>query len=167
MTTLTGPYQVLAVAAVLSMGCLVVRQPRASALLVGAPLLGLLVNEHLLQPAFGRPAATGVGDAYPSGHATAAFALTWTVLALLPPSGAIGCLIPRLVRICAAAAVVLLPVYVTAALLLLRHHYVTDVLGGAAVAGCAVAVLLLLADSSAPTEPGGKPPPARESPGLA
>lgn len=141
LTELAGPTEVLVMAVGLAAGCLALRLPGAAAVCVAGPVAALVVTEHL-QSTLARPAVEGAGNAFPSGHATAAFSLTTVVVVLLLPGGA---LVRRLPLWCSGMlwmVAVGLPAYVAGALLLLRHHYVTDVLGGA---GVAVAVVLLLA----------------------
>lgn len=147
MTAVAGPVQVLVAAAVLAVACLFLRLLCAAVALTAAPLVALLLTEYVLQPALGRPPVTGAGDAFPSGHATAACGLSWVLLALLVPDTTVRRALPGPVRPVLVLAAVLLPLYVAAALLLLRHHYVTDVLGGAAVASSAVALTLRVVDA--------------------
>jgi membrane-associated phospholipid phosphatase len=121
--------------------CLATRRWTGAVLAAVAEPLSIVLTEYVLKPLDGR--TLGGGLAFPSGHATAMFALAVTVAVLLadpprrrwPPAARV---LAVLVALMAAAAVAL-------AMVALNAHYVTDAIGGAAVGtGVTLACALIL-----------------------
>jgi membrane-associated phospholipid phosphatase len=133
-------------AAVLTAGiaiaCVLAGRLNGAVLVLLAAPVSVGLDERLFKPLFGR---TYLGNlAYPSGHATAMFAVAATVAVLLgfapQPVKARG---PRLAVL---AATWLLGCIVAAAVIGLRWHYFTDTVAGAAVGLGTVCGLALILD---------------------
>jgi len=131
-----------AVSAVIVAACLLAGRLNGAVLAAVAVLAAEGLNEGVLKPLVHR---TYLGNlVYPSGHATAVFALAATVTVLLlvaPEPGKAGRL-----RILVPAAAGLVGVVVAVALIGLRWHYFTDTVAGAAVGTGTVCGLALLLD---------------------
>lgn len=127
--------------AAIAAACLLAGRLNGALLVVVAVPVSVGLDEGLFKPLFGR---TYLGSlAYPSGHATAMFAVASAVAVLLLASQQ-----PReanRLRIALLAAMCLLGCTVSAAVIGLRWHYLTDTMAGAAVGlgtVCGVALLL-------------------------
>jgi len=148
-TELVGPLRVLAAGVTFSVLCLVTGHRRAGILVAVVPPAALLFTELVLKPFVDRPPVAGQGDAYPSGHATAVFALGFAVSLVLRRRGALGRSLGSAIRMSGLGAAFLVPVYLSFALVVFRHHYVTDVIGGMAVAMAATLMVALATDQLA------------------
>jgi membrane-associated phospholipid phosphatase len=111
-------------------------------------LLGLLavplsvgLVERVLKPAFGR--TYGGNLTYPSGHATALFAIAATSAVLLAPTRPGNF---RALRIAIPVMMSLVGCAVAAGVIGLRWHYFTDTVAGAAVGVLTVCGLSLVLD---------------------
>ena len=130
------------VSAAMVVACLLAGRLNGAVLAAAAVPAAVGLDEGLLKPLVHR---TYLGElSYPSGHATAMFALaaTITVLLLLPPRP------PRAgaLRVLIAAAAWALAGVVTIAVIGLRWHYFTDTVAGAAVGIGTVCDLALILD---------------------
>jgi len=146
LTQLGSPEGVGVLAALLGLGCLMARRPRAALLaFVGPPAAGML-TEYGLKPLIGR--RSGDAFAFPSGHTTGAVAVATVIVLLLVPSGSLAGL-PRQARVLLGAFAAGLASIVPIGLIVLRYHYATDVLAGAAIAVAAILALALGIDAGA------------------
>lgn len=135
----------IVISAAIAAGCLVARRLNGAMLAVTAVPAATALDDALLKHLFHR---TYLGYlTFPSGHTTAATALTTTlaVLLLAPPQRT-GTRRARATLVALACAVT---VTVAAAVVGLRWHYLTDTVAGAA-AGIAVVVALALLLDLAP-----------------
>ncbi|MFY9933687.1 MAG: phosphatase PAP2 family protein, partial [Streptosporangiaceae bacterium] len=127
--------------AALVAACLAARRWTGAVLAAVAEPAAIVLTEYLLKPLVGR---TNSGSlTFPSGHATAMFALAVTVAVLLanPPRGRW----PAGARVLTVLAALLGATAVALAMVALNAHYVTDAIGGAAVGtGMALACALIL-----------------------
>jgi membrane-associated phospholipid phosphatase len=100
------------------------------------------VTEFLLKPLVGRSLRGYLS--FPSGHATAMFALAAICAVLLasPPAPRL----PRAVRLLLVAGAVLIAIAVPVAMVALDFHYFTDIVAGAAVGIGTVLLIALLID---------------------
>jgi membrane-associated phospholipid phosphatase len=137
---LGDPVPVLVLCGLLGWWCLRMRRRRGAVLVaVGVPAAAVL-TQVLLKPLINRTLLGGLS--FPSGHATAVFALAVVTAVLLadpPPPGPA----PR-TRAVLAAAALLAALAVAIGLVLLDFHYASDVVAGAAV-GTGVVLLTALA----------------------
>ncbi len=119
--------------------CLALRRFRGAILVAAGVILASAISELVLKPLVDR---TRYGSlSYPSGHATAAFALATAVVILLmqPP----GTNMPRSMRVVLSALAFLTAGTVAAGLT--EIHYFTDTIGGAGVGiGITLATALVL-----------------------
>jgi membrane-associated phospholipid phosphatase len=107
--------------------CLALRRYRGAVLVAASVLIASGLSELVLKPIVDR---TRYGSlSYPSGHATAAFALATAIVVLLarPPKTNM----PRSMRI--VLAVLAMGTAATIAAGLVEIHYFTDTIGGAGV----------------------------------
>jgi undecaprenyl-diphosphatase len=143
------PVPAAMLSAVIAIPCLITGRLNGAALAAAALPASVGLNEALLKPLVHRSYYFLDGDAYPSGHTAAMFALaaTVTVLLLVPPQAA-G---PRALRILIPAAACLLGGTVAVAVIGLRWHYFTDTIAGAAVGIGTVCALALILDLPAAT----------------
>ncbi len=128
--------------AAIVIACLVARRLNGAILALVAVPVSVGLDERLFKPLFGR---TYLGNlVYPSGHATAMFAVAATVavLVLAPPSRGKA----KIPRIAITAATCLLGWIVAAAVIGLRWHYFTDTVAGTAVGFGTVCGLALTLD---------------------
>jgi membrane-associated phospholipid phosphatase len=127
--------------AALAVACLVAGRLNGALLVLVGVAVSVGLVEGLFKPLFGR---TYLGSpAYPSGHATAMFAITAAVAVLLLASPRRREAMGR--RIALPVVMFLLGCTVSAAVIGLRWHYLTDTIAGAAVGVgtvCAVALIL-------------------------
>jgi membrane-associated phospholipid phosphatase len=132
----------LTVAALVA-SCLAARRWVGALLAAVAEPIAIVLSEYVLKPLVGRTLNGGNNLTFPSGHATAMFAIAVTVAVLLinPPRGrwrAGARVLAVLAALLAAAAVAL-------AMVALDAHYFTDAIGGAAVGtGVTLACALIL-----------------------
>ncbi len=127
--------------AALVAACLAARRWTGAVLAAVAEAAAIVLTEYLLKPLVGR--TNGGSLTFPSGHATAMFALAVTVAVLLanPPRGRW----PAGARVLTVLAALLGATAVALAMVALNAHYVTDAIGGAAVGtGMALACALIL-----------------------
>jgi membrane-associated phospholipid phosphatase len=130
----------------LVVACLVARWWRGAALAGLAVPAAAALTEVVLKPLVGR-SMQGY-HSFPSGHATAVFALAATCAVLLanPPR-------PRLrgaVRLLLVAGAALIAAIVAIAVVVLHYHYFTDTVAGAAVGIGTVLLTALLLDRAGP-----------------
>jgi len=128
--------------ATIVIACLLAGRLNGAALALMAVPVSVGLDEWLLKPVFDR---TYLGNlVYPSGHATAVFAVaaTVTVLLLIPPQPDRA----KLLQVAIPAAMCLLGCVVAAAVIGLQWHYFTDTLAGAAVGIGTVCGLALILD---------------------
>ena len=137
LTELGGPETIGLLVAALAVVLLVRGRRRAAALVVLAPAAAGALTEFLLKPLIDRP--LGASPAFPSGHATATWALASAVVLLLAGSGW-----PRRVRLVDSAVVVGIAAVNSVALVGGQYHLFTDVVGGAGV-GIGVSCLVAAA----------------------
>jgi len=157
LTRLANPVTMLLLAVVLAAACATLGHVRAAVLALAAPVAALLVTELWLKPLVGREVVPGHGDAYPSGHATAASAVAAVAVLLLLPGRPLG---RRLLRSAAAllgGLVLLVPAALNVALVTLGYHDVSDVVGGVGVGVATVLLLALLLDGVDPRPHGEGP----------
>lgn len=152
LVLLGDPAQVTWITAALVVACLLTRRWRGAVLVaICVPAAGFL-TEHVLKPLIDRT-SQGHPD-FPSGHATAVFALAVSCTILL------ACLLrPRLpaaVRLAAAAILLLVAAAVAAAVIGLGYHYFTDTIGGTAVGTGVVLATALVVDRLSPRERAGQ-----------
>jgi membrane-associated phospholipid phosphatase len=138
-----GPVTVLTAALVLA--CLVTRRWRGAALAGLAVPAAVALTEYVLKPLVGR---TIRGDpSFPSGHATAMFALAATCAVLL--AGPARPRLPGAVRLLLVFGAALVAAAVATAMVALGYHYFTDAVAGTAVAIGVVLLTALLIDRAA------------------
>ena len=139
-----GPVAVLTAALVLA--CLVARRWRGAVLAGLAVPAAVALTEFGLKPLVGR-SISGY-PSFPSGHATAMFALaaTCTVLLANPPRPRL----PAAIRLALVAGAVLVAAAVPVAMVALGDHYFTDIVAGTAVGTGMVLLTALLIDRARP-----------------
>jgi membrane-associated phospholipid phosphatase len=146
------PVTVLTAALILA--CLAMRRRRGAALACLAVPGAVALTEFVLKPLVGRT-IHGAYLCFPSGHATASFALATTCAVLLASparprlSGAARLLLVFGVAVVAAA--------VATAMVALGHHYFTDGVAGMAVGVGMVLLTALLIDRAAGSPRAGSP----------
>lgn len=146
LTRLGGLLSVTELTAALVLACLLARRWRGAVLVALAVPVAMTVTEYVLKPVVGR---TIEGyPSFPSGHATAMFALAaaGTVLLANPPRPRL----PRAVRLLLVAGAVLIAVAVPVAMVALGFHYFTDIVAGTAVGIGTVLLIALLIDLARP-----------------
>jgi membrane-associated phospholipid phosphatase len=141
-----GLFSVTELTAALVLACLVTRWWRGAVLAALAVPAAMTLTEFVLKPLVGR-SISGY-DSFPSGHATAMFALAAICAVLLanPPRPRL----PRAVRRLLVAGAVLVAVAVPVAMVALGYHYFTDIVAGAAVGIGTVLLITLLIDLARP-----------------
>lgn len=129
LTELGDPGPVTVMTAALALACAAVRRWRGAILAAVAAPVASGLTEDVLKPVIGRTLHGGLS--FPSGHATATFALAGVCALLLidPPCRRV----PGTVRLLLALLGLLLASAVAAALVAEDLHYFTDAVGGAAV----------------------------------
>lgn len=149
LTRLGGLLSVAELTAVLVLACLVTRRWRGALLAAVAVPTAMTLTEFVLKPLVGR-SIRGFA-AFPSGHATAMFALAaiCTVLLANPPRQRL----PRAVRLLLVAGAVLVAVAVPVAMVAQGFHYFTDIVAGGAVGVGTVLLITLLIDLARPAAP--------------
>ena len=149
LTRLGGLFSVAELTAALVLACLVTRRWRGAVLAGLAVPTAVALTEFVLKPLVGR-SIRGYAS-FPSGHATAMFALAATCAVLLanPPRPRL----PRAVRLLLVAGAVLVAAAVPVAMVALGFHYFTDIVAGAAVGTGTVLLTALLIDRARPAVP--------------
>jgi membrane-associated phospholipid phosphatase len=147
---LGGLLPVTVLTAALVAACLVARWWRGAALAGLAVPAAVALTEYVLKPIVDR--SINGYPSFPSGHATAMFALAATCAVLLasPPR------LPGAVRLLLVAAAVAVAAAVPTAMVALGYHYFTDTVAGTAVGIGMVLLTALLIDRARP--PGGAAP---------
>jgi membrane-associated phospholipid phosphatase len=138
-----GPVTVLTAALVLA--CLVTRRWRGAALAGLAVPAAVALTEYVLKPLVGRT-IRGY-PSFPSGHATAMFALAATCAVLL--AGPARPRLPGAARLLLAFGAALVAAAVATAMVAWGYHYFTDTVAGTAVAIGVVLLTALLVDRAA------------------
>ena len=146
LTRLGGLLSVAELTAALVVACLVTRRWRGAALAGLAVPAAVALTEYALKPFVGRT-ISGY-HSFPSGHATAMFALATICAVLLanPPRPRL----PRVARQRLVIAAVLVAAAVPVAMVALGYHYFTDIVAGAAVGIGTVLLVALLIDLARP-----------------
>jgi undecaprenyl-diphosphatase len=146
LTWLGGLQSVAGLTAALVLACLVTRRWRGAALAALAVPTAVTLTEFVLKPLIGR-SIRGYAS-FPSGHATAMFALAAICAVLLanPPRPRL----PRAVRLLLVAGAALAAVAVPVAMVAQGFHYFTDIVAGAAVGVGTVLLVTLLIDLARP-----------------
>jgi membrane-associated phospholipid phosphatase len=149
---LGGLLPVTVLTAALVAACLVARRWRGAALAGLAVPAAVALTEYALKPLVGR--SINGYPSFPSGHATAMFALAATCAVLLanPPRPRL----PGAARLLLAAAAVVVAAAVPTAMVALGYHYFTDTVAGTAVGIGMVLLTALLIDRARPS--GGTAP---------
>ena len=138
-----GPVTVLTVALVLA--CLATRRWRGAALAGLAVPAAVALTEYVLKPLVGRT-IRGY-PSFPSGHATAMFALAAACAVLL--AGPARPHLPGAVRMLLLLGAALVAAAVATAMVARGYHYFTDTVAGTAVAIGVVLLAALLIDRAA------------------
>ena len=146
LSRLGGLLSVAELTAALVLACLVTRRWRGAVLAALAVPAAMTLTEFVLKPLVER-SIRGYAS-FPSGHATAMFALAAICAVLLanPPRPRL----PRAVRLLLAAGAVLVAVAVPVAMVAQGFHYFTDIVAGAAVGVGTVLLITLLIDLARP-----------------
>ena len=149
LSRLGGLFSVAELTAALVLACLVTRRWRGAVLAALAVPAAMTLTEFVLKPLVGR--SIGGYDSFPSGHATAMFALAASCAVLLanPPRPRL----PRAVRLLLVAGAILVAVAVPVAMVALGYHYFTDIVAGTAVGIGTVLLIALLIDLARPAAP--------------
>jgi len=143
---LGGLLPVAVLTAALVLGCLVARRWRGAALAGLSVPAAVALTEYALKPLVGRSIS---GDpSFPSGHATAIFALAATSAVLL--ANPTRPRLPRAMRRPLMGAAVVVAAAVATAMVALGYHYFTDTVAGAAVGIGMVLLTALLIDRARP-----------------
>jgi undecaprenyl-diphosphatase len=138
------PVTVLTAALILA--CLAMRRRRAAALACLAVPGAVALTEFVLKPLVGRT-IHGAYLCFPSGHATASFALATTCAVLLASPERPR--LPGAVRLLLVLAAAVVATAVAVAMVALGHHYFTDAVAGTAVGVGMVLLTALLIDRAA------------------
>ena len=152
-----GPVTVLTAALVLA--CLATRRWRGAVLAGLAVPAAVALTEYVLKPLVDR-SIRGY-PSFPSGHATALFALAATCTVLL--AGPARPRLPGVVRLLLVLGAALIAAAVATAMVALGYHYFTDTVAGTAVAIGMVLLTALLIDRAARAPRAG----SRGDPGVA
>jgi membrane-associated phospholipid phosphatase len=146
LSRLGGLLSVAELTAALVLACLLTRRWRGAVLAALAVPMAMTLTEFVLKPLVGR-SIRGYAS-FPSGHATAMFALAAICVVLLanPPRPRL----PRAIRLLLAAGAVLVAVAVPVAMVAQGFHYFTDIVAGAAVGAGTVLLITLLIDLARP-----------------
>ena len=143
---LGGLASVTVLTAALVLACLAARRWRGAVLAGVAVPAAVALTEFALKPLVGR---TIRGYAcFPSGHATAMFALAATATVLL--AGPLRPRLPGAVRLPLILGAVLIAAAVPTAMVALGYHYFTDTVAGTAVGVGVVLLTALLIDRARP-----------------
>ena len=143
---LGGLASVTVLTAALVLACLAARRWRGAVLAGVAVPAAVALTEFALKPLVGR---TIRGYAcFPSGHATAMFALAATATVLL--AGPLRPRLPGAVRLPLILGAVLIAAAVPTAMVALGYHYFTDTVAGTAIGVGVVLLTALLIDRARP-----------------
>jgi len=158
------PVTVLTAALILA--CLAVRRRRGAALACLAVPGAVALTEFVLKPLVGRT-IHGAYLCFPSGHATASFALATTCAVLLARPARRR--LPGAVRLLLVLSAAVVAAAVATAMVALGHHYFTDAVAGTAVGLGMVLLTALLIDWAADSlrarrRAGGPPVTSRPDP---
>jgi len=148
LTRLGGLLSVAELTAALVLACLVTRRWRGAVLAALAVPAAMTLTEFVLKPLVGR-SIRGYAS-FPSGHATAMFALAAICAVLLANPKRPR--LPRAVRLLLAAGAVLVAIAVPVAMVAQGYHYFTDIVAGAAVGIGTVLLITLLIDLARPAD---------------
>ena len=146
------PVTVLTAALILA--CLAVRRRRGAALACLAVPGAVALTEFVLKPLVGRT-IHGAYLCFPSGHATASFALATTCAVLLARPARRR--LPGAVRLLLVLGAAVVAAAVATAMVALGHHYFTDAVAGTAVGLGMVLLTALLIDWAAGSPRAGSP----------
>jgi undecaprenyl-diphosphatase len=162
LSLLGGLFSVAGLTAALVLACLVTRRWRGAVLAALAVPAAITLTEFALKPLVGR-SISGY-DSFPSGHATAMFALAaiCTVLLANPPRPRL----PRAARLLLVAGAVLVAAAVSVAMVALGYHSFTEVVAGAAVGIGTVLLVTLLIDLARPATRAARGPAAEDTAAL-
>ena len=149
LSRLGGLFSVAELTAALVLACLVTRRWRGAVLAALAVPAAMTLTEFVLKPLVGR-SISGY-DSFPSGHATAMFALAASCAVLLANPRRPR--LPRAVRLLLVAGAMLVAVAVPVAMVALGYHYFTDIVAGTAVGIGTVLLITLLIDLARPAAP--------------
>ena len=149
LSRLGGLFSVAELTAALVLACLVTRRWRGAVLAALAVPAAMTLTEFVLKPLVGR--SIGGYDSFPSGHATAMFALAASCAVLLANPRRPR--LPRAVRLLLVAGAMLVAVAVPVAMVALGYHYFTDIVAGTAVGIGTVLLIALLIDLARPAAP--------------
>jgi membrane-associated phospholipid phosphatase len=133
--------EVIVIIVVICLACLAVRRVNGAVLAAVSAPAASVATEKVLKPLAGHLYAYA---SYPSGHATASFALIATTAVLLArsPSGRAPCTL----RVAIVATAVLAGCAISLAMIGLGDHHFIDTVGGAAVGIAAVLTVTFLLD---------------------
>jgi membrane-associated phospholipid phosphatase len=146
LSRLGGLLSVAELTAALVLACLVTRRWRGALLAALAVPVAVTMTEFVLKPLVGR-SIRGYAS-FPSGHATAMFALAAICAVLLANPKRPR--LPRAARLLLAAGAVLVALAVPVAMVAQGFHYFTDIVAGAAVGTGTVLLIALLIDLARP-----------------
>jgi len=152
---LGGQKLVAAMTLTLTLACALARRWRGVVLVVAAVPIAIGLTEYALKPSVGE----AIGQAFPSGHATSAFAVaaSYAVLLANPPRRRV----PDSVRLLLVLVAFLLATAVAAVMVANGAHTFTDAVGGAAVGTGVVLACALTLDALGSLrlrEPAAPPP---------
>jgi PAP2 superfamily len=147
------PVTVLTAALILA--CLAARRRRGAALACLAVPGAVALTEFVLKPLVGRT-IHGAYLCFPSGHATASFALAATCAVLLASPARPR--LPGAVQLLLALGAAVVAAAVAAAMVALGHHYFTDAVAGTAVGVGMAGLTALLIDWAAGSPRAWSPP---------
>ena len=164
---LGGEELVTAMTAALVAACLVARRWRGAALAGLAVPAASALTESVLKPLIDRTIGYPGYPSFPSGHATAMFALATTCTVLL--AGPSRPRLPGVLRLLLGLGAVLIAATVGIAMVGLGYHYFTDIVAGTAVGIGMVLLTALLIDWAADSlrarrRAGGPPVTSRPDP---
>lgn len=141
LARLGGPGPITLFTALLCYCCIAMRRYRGAIMLAVAVIVASALTEFVLKPMIDR---TYTGDlSFPSGHATAIFALATAIVLLLADSQT--SVMPTSLRLVLSVCAVGVACAVALGLVASGDHYFTDTVGGAAVGiGVTLACALVL-----------------------
>lgn len=146
LATLGDLVPVTVLTAALILACLATRRRRGAALACLAVPAAVALTEFVLKPLVGRT-IHGSYLCFPSGHATASFALATTCAVLLASPARPR--LPGAVRLLLVLGAAVVAAAVATAMVALGHHYFTDAVAGTAVGVGMVLLTALLIDRAA------------------
>ena len=151
LASLGGQVSVTVLTAALVLACLTARRWRGAVLACVAVPAAVALTDFVLKPLVGRTIRGYT--CFPSGHATAMFALAAACAILLasPPRPRL----PGTMRLLLALGAGLVAAAVAAAMVARGYHYFTDTVAGAAVGTGMVLLAALIIDGARPAAPAG------------